>query len=394
MRAVAIVGIGATRFGRTERPLLDLMCDACLEAFDDAQLGDRPVDAVYAASMGALRNNHISAVASALADRLCLQPAAPDTLENGSASGASAVKSGVLAVASGYYDRVLVCGGERMRGMQGVDITDFIATVTHREAEYIYGATLPGLAGLFARAHMQRYGVTQRDLARVAVKNHRNAMLNPRAHLRFEVTLEQLFDDPHFAKRNPLVADPLRRFDCCPVSDGAAALLMVPADQAARYNDRAVRVAGLGHVGAVHAVSARANMLDLEAVRLAAERAYALAGIQAKQIDVAELHDAFTILEIVESEAVGFFDRGQGHVALAANETARDGSLPINPSGGLKARGHPVGATGVSQVVEVVRQLRGEAGGYQVSGSPQAGFAVNLGGFSSNAVATVLTRSL
>lgn len=387
MRSVGIFGIGSTAFGAASGGLLTLMCDASRQALEDAG-GVRPVDAVVAANMGAVRVNRMSGIASALADRLCLVPAAPDTVENGSASGASAFKMGVLAVASGHYDVVLVCGGEKMRDLGAAEATDFIATVSHRYTEYIYGATLPSLAALFTRLHMQAYGVTREDLARVAVKNHANAALNPRAHLRKVVTLDEIVH----GSRNPIVADPLRLFDCCPVSDGAAALLLAPLDRRADFERPPIEVAGVGHASAPHAAHSRPDMLSLSAVAEASRRAFDRAGLGPEDVDIAELHDAFTILEIAQSEVIGFFERGKGHLALRSGESQRDARLPINPSGGLKARGHPLGATGVSQVVEVARQLREEAGAYQIARPPEIGFALNLGGFSTNALATVLRR--
>ncbi|PIE18010.1 MAG: acetyl-CoA acetyltransferase [Proteobacteria bacterium] len=396
-REVAIVGIGSTPFGRSPWSLLKLMAEASHEALTDAGVERDRVEALYVANMGAVRNNRIGGLASALADRLGLLPAAADTVENGPASGGSAVKAGVLAVASGYHDVVLVCGGERMREVSGLEATEFVSTLSHRYAEYPYGVTLPSLAGLFARLFLAEREISPEQLANVALKNHENGARNPRAHLRRPLTLEGILTGPEALLNNPWVAEPLRLYDCCPVSDGAAALLLLPAERVSQIapNAKAVRVAGLGQATAPHAVHARPDPLRLTSVARAAAQAFAYAGRQPDETDVAELHDAFTVLEIAESEEVGFFPAGEGHLALQRGETARDGALPINPSGGLKARGHPVGATGVSQVVELARQLRHEAGPYQIAKrDPELGFAVNLGGFANNAVATVLARSL
>jgi acetyl-CoA C-acetyltransferase len=394
MRDVAIIGAGSTQFGRAQWSLLKMMCEASHEAITDAGIGDRRVDAVVVANMGAARNNRTAGLASALVDRLNLFPAAAETVENGPASGATAVKAGFMAVASGMHDLVLVCGGERMREVNNFEATEFVSFLSHRYAEYPYGMTLPALAGMFARLYMDRYGVTPEHLAMVAIKNHANGVLNPKAHLRVGLTMEGLLTGPDAAMNNPYVAEPLRFFDCCPVSDGASAVLLAPAAIAKEFKKTPVRIAGIGQATDLHAVHERPDPTELSAVRLAAEKAFQMAGLKPKDIDVAELHDAFTILEIAESEEAGFFPKGEGHKALERGETQIGGKLPINPSGGLKARGHPVGNTGVSQIVELVRQLRNEAGDYQVPGKPKHGFAVNFGGFGNNVVATVLARGV
>jgi acetyl-CoA C-acetyltransferase len=392
MRDVAIVGAATTKFGRAQWSLLKMMSEAAHGAITDAGLKNpKKIGLVYVANMGAGRNNRQLGIASALVDRLNLFPAAADTVENGPASGASAVKNGFMAVASGMYDLVLVVGGERMREVNNFKATEFVSYLSHRYAEYIYGVTLPGLAGMFTRLYMERYGVTSEHLAMVAIKNHKNALLNPAAHIKMPLTMEGILHSPDAAMNNPFVADPLRFFDCCPVSDGAAAVLLAPADQAKEYAKHPIRIAGMGQATDTHAVHERPEPTVLSAVRIASQQAFSMAGLAPKDISLAELHDAFTILEIVESEEAGFFPKGEGHKALERGETQIGGRLPVNASGGLKAKGHPVGATGVSQIVELVFQLRGEAGKRQVE-KARNGFAVNFGGFGNNVVATVLTK--
>lgn len=392
MRKVAIVGAGMIPFGRRDADsLMDMLSAASLRAMDDAGVGDGPMDALYVGNMAAGMLNHQSAIASALADNLNLLPAAADAVENGPASGGSALKNGVLAVASGYYDFVLVVGGEKMSALIGPKATDVVATMTHPQAEYIYGATLPSLAGMFARLYMKQYGVTPQHLAKVAIKNHHNALLNPYAHIQTAITLEGILTSPEAVVNNPIVAEPLRLYDCCPVSDGAAALVLCPADRVKELKRPAVAVAGFGQATDTHTLQEREDPTDLKAVRIAAQKAFAMAQLTPKDIQVAELHDAFTILEIAESEHAGFFEKGQGAKALEKGVTEIGGRLPINPSGGLKARGHALGATGIAQVVELVWQLRGEAGGRQVKGA-ERGFSLNFGGFGNNVLAFVLRR--
>jgi acetyl-CoA C-acetyltransferase len=341
--------------------------------------------------MGGGRINHQTGLASAVVDGLSLTPAGAETIENGPASGASAIKQGFLAVASGMYDVVLVTGAERMREVNNLDATDFIATLTHPSAEYVYGVTLPAHAAMFTRLYMEKYGVTERHLAMVAVKNQNQALANEFAHLQQPITLEGILDSPEAMTNNPYVAEPLRFFDCCPVSDGGACLLLVSEDVMARVDRPRVRLAGVGQGTDTHVVAEREDPTELTAVRLAAERSMQMAQCEPVDVDVAELHDAFTVLEIAQSEEAGFFARGEGHLALEKGETALGGSLPINVSGGLKGRGHPVGATGIAQAHEIVTQLRHEGGGRQVDGATH-GFTCNFGGFGNNVVCLVFRR--
>ena len=391
MVKVAVLGVGMVPFGRHKEGLVEMLAQAALRALDDAPGDDRPVDALYVGNMAAGLFNHQSAVASALADYLSLMPAAADAVENGPASGGSALKNGVLAVASGYYERVLVVGGEKMKHLPGPRVTENLATMAHPLVEYPYGATLPALAGMFARLYMLKYGVTAADLARVAIKNHANGALNPYAHFRKPVTLEDILTGPQAVKNNPFVSDPLRLYDCCPTSDGAAAVLLAPAQHARELGMPEIIIAGAAQATDTHSLQERAVSTELTAVRIAAEKAFAMAGLTPHDVDVAELHDAFTVLELAESEEVGFFARGEAATALQEGRTQIGGDLPISPSGGLKARGHPVGATGVAQIVELVWQLRGEAGPRQVKDA-EIGFSVNLGGLANNVLAFVLRR--
>lgn len=382
-----------TKFGRhDDKTLLSLMTESSIKALDDAGAGDRNIDAVYAASMLAGELNHQVAMGSALVDQLALVPAAADRVENGPASGGSAVKNAYCAIACGLYDTALVTGGEKMRHVPSEVITDYIATMTNIEAEYVHGVTLPSLAGMLARLYMERYGVTEEDLARVAVKNHLNGSKNPYAHIQQPVTLEGIYGSPEAEVNNPIISDPIRMYDCCPVTDGAASVLLAATEKARVFTDTAIRITGVGQATDRMAVQDRKDPAVLEALRVSAAQAFKMSKTTPRDMSFAELHDAFTILEIVESEDAGFFEKGTGHKALRDGVTALDGKFPINPSGGLKARGHPVGATGVAQIVEMTWQLRGEADRRQVKNAQRA-FSCNLGGFANNIVAFVLERS-
>jgi len=360
-----------------------------MEAMRDC--GVTEIDHLFVANVGGGRLNRQTGLASAVVDNLSLTPAGAETIENGPASGASAIKTGFMAIASGMHNVVMVTGAERMREVNTLDATDFVATMTHPLAEQIYGVTLPSLAGMFARLYMEKYGVTERHLAMVGIKNQNNALLNEFAHLQQEISMDGIMDSPEALTNNPYVAEPLRFFDCCPVSDGGACVILASEEIAKKVKKPLIRIAGLGQATDVHTVHERKDPTDLLAVRSAAAQAFKMAGVKPKDVHVAELHDAFTILEIAESEEVGFFKKGEGHLALEKGITSLKGKLPINPSGGLKGKGHPVGATGIAQVHEIVKQLRGDAGKRQVKNA-KIGFTCNFGGFGNNVVCSTIIR--
>ncbi|MEA1904633.1 MAG: thiolase domain-containing protein [Candidatus Hadarchaeota archaeon] len=384
MRDVVIIGCGMTKFARPlPGSLMDIASEASLKAIDDAGVGDRDFDAVYFASMASGEFAHQTAAATALVDELGLIPAPAHRVENGPASGGSVIREAFLGIASGMYDLVLVTGAEKMSAVPGAVVTDVVATMAHHEAEYIHGVTFPGLAAMLTRLYMERYGLTEDQLAAVAVKNHENGSKNPYAQLSHKkATIEGVKD-------SVMVADPLRLYHVCPVSDGAASLVLCSAEKASEFSGKSIKIAGVGQATDTHAVQEREDPTVLKAVQIASRQAFEMAGLEPKDTDVAELHDAFEILEIAESEDAGFFPKGEGGKAAEEGKTALDGELPINPSGGLKAKGHPVGATGVAQVVELTWQLRGEAGERQVKAAKNA-FALNFGGFGDNAVVTIL----
>jgi acetyl-CoA C-acetyltransferase len=394
---IGIVGIGHCRFGNSsDYDLVDLIAYSANDALEDAGgLGLRKeIDQVLVGNMAAGMFNHQTSVASALISRMDMEPCPAELVENGPASGASAIKLGYMAIASGMADVVLVAAGELMRTVSGWEATNIVATMAHTEAEYNMGLTLPGFAGMFTRLYMQKYGLTERDLALVAVKDHDNGAKNKYAHVQLPVTIDAIADGEDANVVNNYVAEPLRMYSTCPISDGSAAVILVNMDspKAKLFKKKPVRIAGIASATDTHCVHNRKDPLVLDAVRLSAEKAYKMAGVGPKDISVAELHDAFVIFELLNSEEVGFFERGTSFLGVRNHETEIGGRIPINTSGGLKAKGHPVGATGVSQVVELVRQLRGEAEeGRQVK-DPKYGMAVNFGGFGNNVVTTILAK--
>ncbi len=400
------MGVGHTKFGKfQDKGLLDLLSDASLKAIEDSTTSDKDFDSVYVGAMSPAAFNNISGIASALVDRISLLPAAADHIKNGPASGGSAIKAGFQAIASGMEDLVLVVGGEKMTHITTPGyVTSNVATLTHHEAERQQGVSLPSLGGLLTRAYLEKYDAKLEWISDIAIKNHKNGALNPNAH--FQRTIESImesaikkgkgtWEDVHEFlnddKINPIIADPLRLFHVCPISDGAAALVLCNAEKAKEYCDTPILISGIGQATDTQIVFEREELTVLKALRLCSDSAYKMAHKTPKDIDVAELHDAFEILEAIQSEDIGFFDKGKGAKAAHEGQTEIGGKIPINPSGGLKARGHPLGATGVAQVVELVWQLRGEASKRQVDGA-KTGITCNFGGFGNNIISILVER--
>lgn len=380
MRAVAVVGLGLTRFGRHDRSVGDLLAEAGGAALGDAQVPAGAVDAVLVANMSSGEFEGRTGIANALVSELALEPAFASKVENTSGSGGAAFLWGWSGVASGLFDVVLVTGGERMTSVSRERATEIIASLTH-PVEQAVGVTLPAYAGLMARAYLERYEAPREALAHVAVKNHANGALNPNAQFQKEITLE-------VALESPMIADPLRLYDYCPITDGAAAVVLASADRAGEFSDHPVLVKGIAGATDTHVVHERRDLTRMEAVHHAAQGAYAQADVAPQDVDVAEVHDMATILEVVQTEELGFFPLGEGWKAAMEGVTARDGDLPVNTSGGLKAKGHPLGATGVAQVAEVTAQIQGRAGARQVEAS--RGVTCNVAGFGNNVIVTVL----
>jgi acetyl-CoA acetyltransferase len=382
MRQVAIVGVGVTKFGKHEKNVIQLLADASLAALKDSRTEEERFDEVFVGNFASGEFEGKTGIANALTSDLALEPAFASKIENTSGSGGAALFLGWMSVASGQSDVVLVAGGEKMSSVPTEAATDIIATLTHEE-EYKQGVSLLSFAGLMTRHYLERYGAPREVLAKVAVKNHENASLNPNAQFQKIITMEQVLS-------SPIIADPLRLYDFCPITDGAAAVVMVPAERATSFTERPVLVSGIGGATDTHVVSEREDLTVLKAVKRAAEKAYAASGKTPEDIQVAELHDMFTLMEIVQSEDLGFFGKGEGWKAVEAGITRRDGRIPINTSGGLKAKGHPIGATGVAQAVEITSQLQGRCGARQVDAS--VGLTCNVAGFGNNAVVSVLER--
>jgi len=381
MREVAIVGAGMTRFGELwESSLRQIFAEAAIEALENA--GTDRLDGMWIGNMSAGRfvnQEHLGPIMAAEIGRAGVAAA---RVESACASGGAALRAAFLDVASGASDLVLAAGVEKMN--DGVDVTDVLATASDQELEAYHGITFPGLYAMIARAHMQAYGTTEEDLAWIAVKNHRHGAMNPKAQFRREVTAEQVM-------ASSVVAEPLRLLHCSPVSDGAAALLLCPLDQAKRYTDQPVKILGAGMGTATMTLAERESPADLDSVKRSAEAAYKMAGVGPGDIDVAEVHDCFAIAEICCLEGLGMVERGKGGEAARTGETALGGRIPVNTSGGLKSKGHPVGATGIAQAIEIYEQLRDESGDRQVKGA-KIGLTQNMGGSGASSVVHIFGR--
>nr|MBN2276284.1 thiolase domain-containing protein [candidate division Zixibacteria bacterium] len=373
MRDVAVVGIGMTKFGEIwEKSFRDLYVEAALAAIDDA--GVDHLDSMVIGCMTSglfVGQEHLG---SLMADYLGQKQLAASRVESACASGGLAFRTAFLEIASAASDIVMAGGVEKMTDISGDGATYALAAAADQEYEVFHGATFPGLYALMAVAHMNKYGTTRDMLSAVAVKNHHNGSMNPYAQYPFKVTMDQV-------AKSVKVADPLNILDCSPITDGAAAVILTTVEIAKKLGKPIIKIIGSGHATDAIALHSRDDLTTLKATTVAAEKAFKMAGKTIKDIDFAEVHDCFTIAELMVMESLGLYTPGKAGQAVLNGETALDGKFPINTSGGLKSKGHPVGATGVAQVVEVVKQLRGEAeNGRQLKSNPKVGMTQNMGG--------------
>ena len=379
MTDVAVIGASMTTFGQREAWIRELLAEAGAACLEDADVAPHELDHLYVANMASGEFEGQTGVPNALVQDLAATPAYTQRVDQTSASGGAGIYAAWQSVASGASDMTLLVGGEKMSHRTTGESTDVIASLTH-PVEYKHGVTLPSFAGLTARHYLERFDAPRESLAEVAVKNHKNGALNPHAQFQKEIDVET-------AMESPMVADPLRLYDFCPITDGASALLFCPADRAAEYADEYAVVSGVAGATDTHVVHERADPATMGAVVDSGTEAYEMADLDPDDIDVAELHDMFTILEFLQMEALGFASEGEAWEAVEAGRTELDGELPVNTSGGLKSKGHPLGATGVAQGYEIYKQVVGEAGERGVDAD--VGLACNVGGFG-NCVTTTL----
>jgi acetyl-CoA C-acetyltransferase len=371
LRDVAIIGVSQSKFGELwDVSFRDLIAEAGLKAIRDANIEGADLEAMYVGNMTSglfIQQEH---VASLIADHFGLTPISCSRVEAACASGGLALRSGIMAVASGYHDIVISAGVEKMTDV--VDPTPAIATASDQEWEAQQGVTFPSLYAMMARRHMHEYGTSREQLAMFSVLDHKNGAKNPLAQYPMEITVDQVLE-------SSMVADPLRLLDCSPVTDGAAAVILCPAEDAHKFNDTPVYVKASAQASGTIALHDRQDITTIDSTVQAARTAYKMANLQPKDIQGVEVHDCFSISGLIAIEDLGFVEKGQAGPAVEEGIIEIDGTIPVNPSGGLKSRGHPLGATGIAQTAEIVWQLRQEAGKRQINGI-EVGMTHNIGG--------------
>jgi len=412
-RRTAIVGVGSSKFGTFKHKLgRELFTEAFLEMLDSAERGldIKDIEALYLGNAAGIAFEGQGHLAPIIADQIGLVNKPATRLEGACASGGLALREGVIAIASGLYDVVLVGGVEKMSDLPTAEVTDVLATLSDTPYESRVGITFPGAYALIATAYMNKYNLTEEQLMAVSIKNHKNGALNPKAQ--FNRSIKDIMTDrliklkekggplPNWCQEldflkdptaNPMVSWPLRLFDCSPITDGACCVLLVAEHLARSFTETPVYITGTGQASDC-SLHGRADLSTLSATKEAARQAYEMAGVRPEDIKMAEVHDCFTIAEIVATEDIGFFKAGEGGRAVEQGLTARNGPKPVNPSGGLKSKGHPVGASGVAQVAEIWHQMRGEAGARQIDKDIDLALTHNMGAHGSTCVAHIYER--
>ncbi len=383
MRRVAVIGVGMTKFGKHDRTSTELFAEAAREAITDADVAPGAIQALYYGNVTGGEGEHQLHMGPLAASLLGL-PTIPTTrFENACATSHTAFRHAVMEIAAGVSDVILVGGAERVLNVPTDHATEYFAYCSDASYEQPAGLTFPGVFALIARAHMNKYGTTEEQMAHVAVKNHRHGVMNPKAQFQKEISLETVL-------KSAYVADPLKLFDCCPFTDGGAAVVLA-AEEVARSRKRAVWVLGTQAASDTMFMHEKRDLSRVTATERAALGVYRQAGKRPEDVDVVELHDCFTIAEIVATEGLGLFEPGAGGIAAEKGWTSLGGKIPVNTSGGLKAKGHPIGATGAAQITEVVTQLRGEAGRRQVEGA-RIGLTHTLGGNAATVLVSLFGR--
>lgn len=412
-RGVALVGAGMSKFGAfPDKSSRDLFVEAfqSMRQSVDKEFDPADIETLYIGNFSSDLFEGQSHTAPIMADVVGLASRPATRIEDACASSGVALRQGILAIASGLYDIVLAGGMEKMTNLPTAEVTDTLAAAADTLFEIPAGFTFPGFYAAIASAYMHKYGMKPEHLMNVAIKNHENGSLNPNAQFGVSIptwmegrkasaekkgkpvpTWKDEMEFLHDDKANPMIAWPLRLFDCSPITDGATAVLLVAEEIANQFTDHPLHIIGSGQASDV-ALHDRDNLISLAAARRASQDAYAMAGITPGDIRVAEVHDCFTVAEVVATEDLGFFEPGEGYKAAEDRVTARDGAKPINTSGGLKSKGHPVGASGVGQAVEIFKQMRGQAGERQVTGDIPLGLTHNVGGTGGTCVVHIYER--
>lgn len=379
-----IVSVGLSKFGRRQGVYArELFAEAALEAFGRVK-NFNPGKDIKAAFIGQMSESyeHQSHSAPISASWAGLLPAPAMRIEDACASSGAALRCGIMAIRSGMFEIVLVGGVEKMTNQPTPEVTGILATASDYPFEQWNGMTFPGLFALMATRHMHEYGTTEQQLALVAVKNHKNGALNPKAHMQKEISLDE-------AMKSRVVSWPLKLYDCSLITDGASCVILTRPKLAKKLTDHYVHIIGTGQAQDTFCLHERESLTTVKAARSSAQEAYKMANLKPKDIQVAEVHDCFTISEIIAYEDLGFCKSGQGGKFVESGAPSLSGSIPINTSGGLKSKGHPVGATGTAQIAEIYLQLTGQADRRQVKDA-EVGLAHNLGGSGATAIVHIL----
>lgn len=382
----SIVSAGLSKFGKLEGLYArEIFAEAAKEAFDSCPRLDpkKDIQALFVGHMGE-SYEHQGHTGATMADWAGLGHVAATRTEAACASSGAALRAAICAVRSGLSDVVMVGGAEKMTHRTTSEVTEYLAMASDYPFEQWHGITFPGLFALMATAHMHAYGTSERQLAMVAVKNHHHGCLNPKAHMQKEITIDTVLS-------SRMVAWPLRLYDCSLITDGASCLILTKPELARKYTDAPVHIIGSGQASDTIGLYERTSYTSLEAAKIAAKEAYKMAEVTPEDIDVAEVHDCFTIAEIIAYEDLGFCKAGQGGRLIEDGETRLEGRIPVNTSGGLKAKGHPVGATGTGQAYEIYLQLTGRADKRQVKDA-EVGLTHNVGGSGATAAVHIYRR--
>ncbi|HEU4482219.1 MAG TPA: thiolase domain-containing protein [Nitrososphaeraceae archaeon] len=354
MENVCILGAGSTKYGKLNDSVIEIALSASVDAIESAGISPRDIQAGYISNVFGVADKQVH-IAPVIMSNLGISHVPGLTIESACGSGSVMFREAFANIRAGFYNCVLALGVEKITHTGTTQSTTLFSYCSDFFYEGGNGASFPGLFASIARAYMTKYKANEEDLAHVAVKNHENGLLNPKAHVRKKITVEDVL-------KSPVVASPLKLYDCCPFSDGASAVILCSEDFAKKSGKPYIKVIGSGRGGSPAAVQGRKDISTIPATVIAANQAYKMAGISAQDVDFAEVHDCFTIAEIIDVEDLGFFKKGKAAREIRDGATSRKGKIPINPSGGLKSKGHPIGATGIGQIVEVFEQFSGQAG--------------------------------
>ena len=380
---VCILGAGSTKYGKLNESIIEIALDASLEAINSAGITPNEIQSGYISNVFGVADKQVH-MAPVIMSNLGIPNVPGLTIESACGSGSVMFREAYANVAAGFYDCALALGVEKVTHTGTIQSTTLFSYCSDFFYEGGNGASFPGLFASIARYYMSKFKASEEDLAYVAVKNHENGLLNPKAHMRKKISVDDVL-------KSPMVASPLKLYDCCPFSDGASAVILCSEEFAKKSGRPYIEVIGSGRGASPASVQGREDIATIPSTVNAARQAYQMAGVSPQDIDFAEVHDCFTIAEIIDVEDLGFFPKGKAAKAIRDGATRIDGEIPINPSGGLKSKGHPIGATGIGQVVEVFEQFTGKAGERTVKDA-KIGLTHNFGATGASAAVHIFRK--